>query len=316
MSSVRLTLFTAPKPMTNPHVAVIQHNAFASWQQLGEAVQVVVVGMEEGLLAACNEFGFTYLPEVERNHQGTPLVSSIFSTARGVNQSPLLAYVNADIILLPGFVEEIERVAHRFGKFLVVGQRYDLDIDEVLEFEAGWQDALLEKARSEGKLHARTGSDYFAFPRTCFDQIPEFSIGRAGWDNWMIYRARKMRWPVVDASASIPIVHQNHDYSHLPGGQAHYRLPESNENLRLAGGRRTIFELDDATHVLTPEGVGAFPSSFKKALRNLEVAPLLKLHAYGMTQALFTLFHPIRAAKERKRERAEREARRASGRIT
>lgn len=314
MSSVRLTLFTAPKPMSDPHIATIQRNAFASWKELGEAVQVVVVGKEEGLLAACNEFGFTYLPDVERNRQGTPLISSIFGLARGVNQSPLLTYVNADIILFPGFLEQIERVARQFGKFLIVGQRYDLDLSEVLAFEPGWSETLLARARQEGKLHGRTGSDYFAFPRTCFDQIPEFSVGRAGWDNWMIYRARKMRWPVVDASATIPIIHQNHDYSHLPGGQAHYRLPESGENVQLAGGRRTIFELDDATHVLNSAGIAAFPDSFKKFMRNVELTPLLKFHSYGMTQALFTLFHPIRAAKERKREREEQAARRASGR--
>ncbi len=31
-----LTLFTAPKPFTNPHIALIQRNAFRSWQALGE----------------------------------------------------------------------------------------------------------------------------------------------------------------------------------------------------------------------------------------------------------------------------------------
>ena len=56
--------------------------------------------------------------------------------------------------------------------------------------------------------------------------------------------------PVVDATHSIMVIHQNHDYSHLPGGQTHYKLPESNDNLNLAGGRRNVFQLDDATHVL------------------------------------------------------------------
>ena len=69
------------------------------------------------------------------------------------------------------------------------------------------------------------------------------SFGRAGWDNWMIYAGRRSGWPVVDATASIMIIHQNHDYSHLPGGQPHYRLPETDENVRLAGGKRVIFHL-------------------------------------------------------------------------
>ena len=61
----------------------------------------------------------------------------------------------------------------------------------------------------------------------------------------MIYEARRRGWACVDATGSIQIIHQDHDYSHLPQGQAHYRLPETFENVRLAGGRRTIFTLID-----------------------------------------------------------------------
>ena len=38
-----LTIFTAPKPFTNPHIDTIQRNAIRSWVELGEAVQVVLV---------------------------------------------------------------------------------------------------------------------------------------------------------------------------------------------------------------------------------------------------------------------------------
>ena len=52
----------------------------------------------------------------------------------------------------------------------------------------------------------------------------------------MIYKARKEKWPVIDCTPSVMIVHQNHDYSHLPGGKPHYEHPDTNENIRLAGG--------------------------------------------------------------------------------
>jgi hypothetical protein len=104
--------------------------------------------------------------------------------------------------------------------------------------------------KSRGRLHPPGGSDYFIFPWACFTTLPDFAIGRAGWDNWMFYHARRQGWPVIDASSSLTIIHQDHDYSHLPGGQPHYRLPESHENTRLAGGRRLIFTLLDADHTL------------------------------------------------------------------
>jgi hypothetical protein len=67
----------------------------------------------------------------------------------------------------------------------------------------------------------------------------------------MIYKARREGWPVIDCTPSIMIVHQNHDYSHLPGGKPLYEHPDTNENIRLAGGQANIrYTILDATHQL------------------------------------------------------------------
>jgi hypothetical protein len=51
------------------------------------------------------------------------------------------------------------------------------------------------------------------------------------------------------------IVHQNHDYSHLPDGKPHYEHPETNENIRLAGGQANIrYTILDSTHQLAEGG--------------------------------------------------------------
>ena len=94
------------------------------------------------------------------------------------------------------------------------------------------------------------GSDYFLFPRECYASIPDFAIGRAGWDNWFIFKSRWEGWKLVDATRDVTIVHQSHDYRHLPGGQAHYRLPETEENVEQAGGYHTIFTMADAQYNL------------------------------------------------------------------
>jgi len=55
-------------------------------------------------------------------------------------------------------------------------------------------------------------------------------------------------------------VHQNHDYSHLPGGQTHYAHPDTDENIRLAGGHANIrYTILDATDRLVPGGKLARP---------------------------------------------------------
>lgn len=300
---VLLTLFTAPKPFKNAHISLIQENAIKSWQQLGQRIQIVVVGSEDGLREACERLGVLHLPGVARSVYGTPLVSSIFSLARGVNSSPFLAYLNADIILFPDFLEKLLQVSNQTEKFLMVGQRYDLAVSESIDFSEGWEANLRQKMKTNGRLHPKTGSDYFAYPRSTFDQIPEFAVGRAGWDNWMIYRARRMHWSVVDASASVDIIHQDHDYAHLPGGQPHYRLPETGENIILAGGRRAIFDLNDATDVLVDGRLVPIKGIWTRFWRELEIAPLLKRGNYKLTQFLFMLFHPLKAWKEKRKEK-------------
>jgi len=290
-----LTIFTAPKPFKDPHIRVIQYNAIRSWVELGAEVAVGLIGEEEGLAEAASDLGVGYYPEVKRNVQGTPLISSIFELGRNINDSPLLAYVNADIILLPDFLEAARLAASQEKRFLLVGQRWDLDVPNLLDFSAGWQERLLEQCKKEGRLHPRGGSDYFIYPRAVFRQIPDFAVGRAGWDNWMFYQARKENWKTIDATDAIQIIHQDHDYAHLPQGQSHYRLPETSENVRLAGGPRTIFTLLDSNYLLRDRKIRRYPLDWKKLWREIEIFPLIKLKSIRLGQLFYGITHPRRA---------------------
>ena len=132
----------------------------------------------------------------------------------------------------------------------------------------------------------------FIYPRSCFQNIPQFAVGRAGWDNWMIYEARRNNWPCIDATDSINIFHQNHDYSHLPPGKKHYRLPETYENVRLAGGNLTIFNLHDVDYEYSKGNVKKVPMSWKKFWREVEIFPLIKLKQKWLANIFKTIFHP------------------------
>jgi len=293
-----ITLFTCPKPFTNPHIAVIQRNAIRSWVELGPQVEVVLLGDEEGMTDAARELNVKHNREIKRNSQGTPLISSLFEAARAMNQSPLLAYVNADVILLPDFVQGAENLLRSTNDFLMVGQRWDMEIVSLLEFTAGWQQRLQDDCRRSGKLHKPMGSDYFVYPRTCFSTIPEFAIGRAGWDNWMIYEARQRGWKTVDATRDVFVIHQQHDYSHLPGGQSHYRLPETGENIRLAGGKRHIFHLIDANLSLQDGTAKPKKITWQGFWREVEIFPIVRLHSELLGWVHFAIFHPIKAYNE------------------
>jgi len=258
MTMPLITLFSAPKPFTNPHIAMIQRNAIRSWTLLPD-VEVILLGEEDGLAEAAKELGVMHLPNVARNESGTPLISSMFQLARENSHSDLLCIINADMILLPDFVEAAKQILTLdkrqqvvgLKRFVLLSQRWDYDIAALLDFAAGWESRLEESVRKQNQLHRPAGSDFFLYPKSCYTDIPNFTIGRAGWDNWMIYKARQQKWAVIDCTPSVMIMHQNHDYSHLPGGKSHYDHPDTNENIRLAGGQANIrYTILDSTHQL------------------------------------------------------------------
>ncbi|MBN2257956.1 MAG: hypothetical protein JW704_09045 [Anaerolineaceae bacterium] len=290
-----VTIFSTPKPFINAQITRIQNNAFNSWIRLGPEADVLLVGQEEGVEEAARKAGIRLIKKVERNAQGTPLIMSIFQAARDNSSSPLLAYVNADIILEPKFLEVARQVKSQAATFLVVGRRWDLDIQHELDFSEGWVDRLKCMVDKNARLHPTGGSDYFIFPRSCFQRIPALVIGRAGWDNWMIYNARICNWPVVDATLTYQVVHQQHDYAHLPEGKPHYRLPESDENIRQAGGRHAIYTLVDANWLLKEGRLFKAPLTLKRLWREIEIFPATTLKRPWLAELAYYTLHPLRA---------------------
>ncbi len=269
-----ITLFSSPKPFTNPHIAMIQRNAIQSWTLLPD-VEVILLGEENGLAEAAKELGVKHLPNVKRNESGTPLISSMLQLTREHGTGELLCIINADMILMPDFVEAARVCRSRLQRdnFVALSQRWDYDITTPLEFADGWESELRESVRKQNQLHRPAGSDFFLFPRYCYQDIPDFAIGRAGWDNWMIYKARTEKYSVIDCTPAIMIVHQNHDYAHLPNAKPHYDHPESAVNTQLAGGHAAIrYTILDSTHQLTAGGKLSRPKmNSARFLRKVEL---------------------------------------------
>ena len=239
-----------------------------------------------------------HIPDVICNDKGTPLISSMLAMTREQYAAPVYMIINTDIILWPGFVGSIRFIAEKAERYLIVGQRWDLEIKNEFDFSAGWEQALVERLNTDGRLHPRGGSDYFVFPAACYANIPDFTIGRAGWDNWMIYEARRQGWRVIDATQDIQIVHQNHDYRHLPDGKPHYRLPETFENVRLAGGSLAIFTLEDCNSILKDGKLKRPDWNWHKFWREVEIFPLVRVKSIPLAWLFFAIFHPIKAYRE------------------
>lgn len=244
-----LTLFAMPKPFVG-HINIIQRNTVRSWTRLRPRPEIILFGDEAGTREVARELGVEHSPEVQVNASGTPLISDFFGRASVQSKEPLLCYINADIILLSDFSTTLGEIGKWQPRFLAAGQRWDLDIREELNFDAvDWEKTLVTRTKKEGSQRPPSWIDYFIFDREYAKNLPPFAIGRTCWDNWLIWKALDSGRPVLDLSKRVEVVHQNHDYSHHKGGTAGvWEGEEACENLRLAGGRRRLSTMLEATH--------------------------------------------------------------------
>lgn len=238
-----IAFVAAPKPF-HGHTGVIQRNALRSWRALGEGIEIVLGGSVEGLDSIVNEIGAIAIGEMASGTDGPPRVDDLFAKARAISSADLLAYINSDIMLLPDWLQAVRTAAAAIsGEFLIIGRRIDTDISHEIDWNQPDAAALVAAcAREQGRLAARVCKDYFVFPRDSYQHVPAFTLGRAFWDNWMVFDAHARYVPVVDVTAVATAVHQNHDYGHVPGGRlaAYLTSAGARGNRRLAGGSRMI----------------------------------------------------------------------------
>jgi len=249
-----LTIFTIPRPFRG-HIGVIQTNAIQSWLLLHPEAEVILFGNEEGTAEVASRLGIRHIAEVAHNEYGTPLLNSIFSIAQDIASHQLMCYVNTDIILMSDFLTAIRQI--QMQSFLLIGRRWDIDLKKLLDFDSpDWEEQLHARLAESGRLHGASGFDYFVFPRGTYYDMPPFAIGRTAWDNWIPYKARKLKLSLIDATEAVTVVHQNHDYSHIPNrGTGVRKGPEANRNRELMGGKDYGFILEHATFLLSPEGL-------------------------------------------------------------
>lgn len=253
-----LTLFTIPKAFSG-HAGVIQDNAIGSWSRLGSGCEVILFGDDPGVAGAAARHGARHVPDVARNSFGTPTLDEIFTRADALARNPILCFVNSDIVLFDDIVAATRSVA---GRFLMVSSRFNLGITDPLAFGPDWDRDLRARALDEARMYPAGGSDFFVYPRALFGAVPPFAIGRGYWDNWLMFRARQCGAKLINATDAVVALHQDHDYAHMAGVPASavngdfpiHATEETERNLFLAGGHRSLYTVYDATEILSSDG--------------------------------------------------------------
>lgn len=276
-----VTVFAMPKSFSG-HVATIQKNAIRSWARLRPQPEIILFGDEPGVREMAQEVGARHVGEVDRNEFGTPLVNKLFQAAEAHASNPIMAYVNADMILLQDFIHAVQTVQEELlnmkcqassvkchdtaavtsnfkpqtSNFLLIGQRWDLPLVEEIDFDQpDWQGSLGKQKEEHAMLHAECGLDYFVFPKGLYREIPPFAIGRTAWDNWLVMAPHEYGAAVIDGTQFITAVHQDHDYGHMAGGRHEaWNGVEAARNRALAGVTDNSGRTTGATWALNQDG--------------------------------------------------------------
>jgi hypothetical protein len=253
-----LTLFAVPKHFRG-HIATIQRNAILSWTRLTPRPEIFLFGNEDGAAEISAELGVRHFPEVARNEYGTPLLSDLFGRAEQEAATPLLGYVNCDIVLTDDFTAALARVHAANNKFMMVGRRWDLDWGQPLDVsQAGWAESMRARALAANVQRPGNYVDYFVYSRGVCGGLRPLAVGRFTWDNYILWRARANGAELVDVSSAVVAIHQNHDFSHHPQGMTGIREgPERKSNREMAGGWWHLYTIEDATQILDANGFHA-----------------------------------------------------------
>jgi hypothetical protein len=178
------------------------------------------------------------LPSRARNLHGTPILREMVRAVLDRNQPWQLAraaqfycYFNSDMLFdaslvhtLAGVSQSMERQTIR-QRVLVTGQRLhfylwsNFVLNETNTYpRAGMAHGTENRADPVASLQtiAQPGGsaalDYFIFTESTFDwaQIPDFVIGRVGYDNCLVHRAASCALlDVIDASSTLNAFHQS-----------------------------------------------------------------------------------------------------------
>ena len=231
-----LTLFATFKDCYNK--SYIHKNTIRNWGLLSpDVIPVLFTDMNgsSSVVEYARQKKWHIFPIPEKGTSGIPILRYMFLEAQQLFDTPFYGYANGDILFdksLPDTIHGLIRLKKNLTNILVVGQRKNWKIK--------WQQSVTgleevgEYAESAGLFKA-SAQDYFISTRNGYpwSTIPDFVVGRTGYDNWLVVTALTKQIPLVDATRTIMALHQTDAKGVTEGANA---TVDKTVNKQLAGG--------------------------------------------------------------------------------
>lgn len=200
---------------------MIQHSALYSWN--ANDIRVVAPLNEVGLKEKCSGYSNLILIEgVQRARElgfsnQCPIVKDLIAKSLPLLDTTIIAFINSDVIITENFVEKIQKIINKYGyDVYMVGSRRDIQLNYYVNTPETYKKVQEEKREDYDNS---TSSDIFITSKFLWRKIiydmPDFILGRYGWDNWLHMYAEINNLKKFNCSDALPILHCKHDHMHI-----------------------------------------------------------------------------------------------------
>jgi hypothetical protein len=152
-------------------------------------------------------------PSIVKKNGHLPLVNCALIFANDLFPESYVCFINSDILVLTNLNNILETMSIKFKKYMCICYRTEVIVNKVMNDNDFVQILNNTDNLNNGK---HTAMDFFLLSPGLVNDIemPNFSVGRPGWDSWLSCRIRRLSIPLIDISNVVTIAHQDHPQVH------------------------------------------------------------------------------------------------------
>lgn len=208
-----MTLFTTFRPLKSKFS--IHLNVIRNWALFVPHVIPVLfnTSTDPELIQIALKHKWTILPVPRVNPNGLPYFKDMFIAARNSTHSTFYGYCNGDILFSSGLHKTLTRlqtVRALFNQTLIIGRRSNFNFSDVKQEAIFHFDRVESTYLDNSQLFTPDAEDYFFIDAANFpwNSLKDIVIGRPAYDNYIVAEAIRLNVTVIDATQTIPALHQ------------------------------------------------------------------------------------------------------------
>lgn len=226
----------------------VQRSALYTWKENG--VKVYAPDNEPTVKENVARFSNVQLvPEVLtarhfRYQNSSPILKDLLLKSLDMIDQPMVAFINSDILIPSDFAQLIRRVVTKYGTdIFIVVSRFDIDLFFEVDTMEKWRQVYDQTCTVHNDA---CSSDLFIASKENFRKmarsIPEFVLGRYGWDNWIHFYVHAT-FTSYNGTHLFKTLHCRHGHQHIEiqEGKPGRYAPSSVHNLTLLRNMQNIY---------------------------------------------------------------------------